>query len=94
MRFPILSDNGGDVGAAFGLRWVVPEEMREVHRNLGGPLPTFNGENSWTLPMPARYVIGRDGVIAYAEVNPDYTKRPEPDALFPVLDRLKAPVIA
>ncbi|WP_256594984.1 MULTISPECIES: hypothetical protein [unclassified Pseudomonas] len=33
------------------------------------------------LPMPGRYVIGRDGVIRYAEVNPDYTQRPEPEAM-------------
>jgi peroxiredoxin len=89
LQFPILSDKGGEVGAAFGLRWVIPEEMREVHRQLGGPMPAFNGEESWTLPMPARYVIGQDGVIVYAEVSPDYTKRPEPSDLFPVLDRLR-----
>lgn len=89
LNFPVLSDKGGDVGAAFGLRWVIPEEMREVHRQLGGPIPAFNGEESWTLPMPARYVIGQDGIIAYAEVNPDYSKRPEPSDLFPALDRLR-----
>ena len=89
LTFPILSDKGGAVGASFGLRWSVPEEMREVHRKLGGPLPTFNGEDSWTLPMPARIVIGQDGVIAYAEINPDYTQRPEPAELFPVLDGLR-----
>ena len=27
-------------------------------------------------------------MIAYAEVNPDYTRRPEPDELLPVLERL------
>ncbi|WP_186307896.1 hypothetical protein [Paraburkholderia sp. BCC1884] len=66
-----------------------PRSRREVHRNLGGPLSIFNGEDSWTLPIPARYVIGQDGVIAYAQANADYTQRPEPDDLFPVLDRLK-----
>jgi peroxiredoxin len=88
LHFPILSDKGGAIGAAFGLRWVVPAEMREVQKQLGGPLPVFNGEDSWTLPMPGRYVIGQDGVIAYAAVNPDYTKRPEPSDLFAVLDHL------
>ena len=39
--------------------------------------------------MPARYVIGQDGVIAYAEVHPDSTERPEPSDLFPILHRLK-----
>ena len=66
----------------------MPEEMREMHRKLGGPLPMFNGEDSWTLPMPALIVIGQDGIIAYAEVNPDYTRRPDPAELLPVLDRL------
>jgi peroxiredoxin len=51
-------------------------------------LPNIHGDGEWNLPMPARYVIGTDGVIAYAEVNPDYTRRPEPADLFPVLDQL------
>ena len=41
--------------------------------------------------MPARYVIGQDGLIAYAEVNPDYTRRPDAQELLPVLAALKNP---
>jgi peroxiredoxin len=89
LAFPILSDKGGEVGAQFGLRWTAPEYLREVHRALGADLTAFNGEDSWTLPMPARFVIGRDGVIAYAEVNADYTRRPEPSDIFPILDQLR-----
>jgi hypothetical protein len=48
-------------------------------------LPAFNGDDSWTLPMPGRFVVGTNGIVRYAEVNPDYTKRPEPDALIPAL---------
>lgn len=40
--------------------------------------------------MPARYVISQDGVIAYSEVNPDYTRRREPSDVFPVLEALQA----
>jgi peroxiredoxin len=90
LGFPILSDKGGEVGAWFGLRWTAPEYLRDVHRKVGADLTQINGEDSWTLPMPARYVIGQDGVIAYAEVNPDYTRRPEPSDAFPVLDALRA----
>ncbi|MET0308498.1 MAG: peroxiredoxin-like family protein [Sphingomonas sp.] len=89
LGFPILSDHGGAIGAAFGVRWTAPEYLRAVHTALGADLTQFNGEDSWTLPMPARYVIGQDGVIAYAEVNADYTRRPEPSDMFPVLDRLR-----
>ena len=45
----------------------------------------FNGDTSWTLPMPGRFVIGQDGMIRYAEVNPDCTHRPEPSDMLPVL---------
>src|SRR3984957_17670004 len=90
LGFPILSDAGGEVSAQFGVRWTVPGYLRDIHKQLGADLTEFNGEDSWTLPMPARYVIGQDGVIAYAEVNPDYTHRPEPSDAFPVHDALRA----
>ena len=37
--------------------------------------------------MPARYVIGQDGSILYSEVNPDYTRRPEPEDMLDALRR-------
>ncbi|HUC19428.1 MAG TPA: peroxiredoxin-like family protein [Acetobacteraceae bacterium] len=89
LGFPILSDKGGEVGAQFGVRWTLPEYLREIHKALGADLTQFNGEDSWTLAMPARYVIDQNGVIAYAEVNADYTRRPEPSAIFPILDQLR-----
>ena len=94
LGFPIVSDKGGEVGAQFGVRWTVPNYLREIHKALGADLTQFNGEDSWTLSMPARYVIGQDGVIAYAEVNADYTRRPDPKALFPVLDQLRRKRVA
>ncbi len=45
---------------------------------------------SWTLPMPARFVVGQGGFTLYAEVNPDYTRRPDPAELLPALQRLRA----
>jgi peroxiredoxin len=88
LSFPILSDAGGEVAAAFGLRFQLPDYLVELYKSLKNDLPAFNADPSWTLPMPARYVIGTDGVIAYAKVNPDYTKRPDPSELLPVLDKL------
>ena len=88
LGFPILSDVRGEVSAAFGLRFPLPDYLVELYKGLKNELPAFNGDASWTLPMPARYVIRRDGVIAYGEVNPDYTQRPDPSELLPVLDTL------
>ncbi|MFM0006473.1 MULTISPECIES: peroxiredoxin-like family protein [Paraburkholderia] len=90
LSFPILSDTHNDVAAAFGIRFALPDYLVELYKNLKNDLPAFNGDTSWTLPMPARYVIGQDGTILYAEVNPDYTHRPEPQDMLPVLRRKTA----
>lgn len=89
LGFPILSDPGAAVAAEFGLRFSLPADLVEVYKQFGNDLPRINDEPSWVLPMPARYVIGTDGVIAYAEVNPDYTQRPDPSELLPVIEQLR-----
>jgi peroxiredoxin len=64
------------------------KSLVELYKSFKNDLPAFNDDPAWVLPMPARYVIGTDGIIAYAEVNPDYTQRPDPSELLPVLDEL------
>jgi peroxiredoxin len=89
VSFPILSDPHNEVADAFGLRFKLPDYLIELYRDVfKNDLAVVNGDPSWTLPMPARFVIGQDGVIAYREVNPDYTRRPDPEELLPVLKQL------
>jgi peroxiredoxin len=88
LTFPILSDVRSEVAHAFGIRFKLPDYLAEFYKERGNNLPMINDDPSWVLPMPARYVIGTDGIIAYSEVNPDYTQRPDPSELLPVLDRL------
>ncbi|HEY4162050.1 MAG TPA: redoxin domain-containing protein [Dongiaceae bacterium] len=71
LGFPILSDTKSEVADAFGIRFALPDYRIEVYKAFKNDLPTINADPAWVLPMPARYVIGTDGVIAYAEVNPD-----------------------
>jgi peroxiredoxin len=87
LSFPILSDVKGKVSEAFGLRFRLPDYLVDLYKQLKNDLPTFNDDPSWTLPMPARYVIGHGGTILYSEVNPDYTRRPQPEDMIPVLQR-------
>jgi peroxiredoxin len=89
IHFPILVDAGGLVAEQFGLRYNLSSRTIELYKTLGNDLQVINGEDSWTLPMPGRYVIGRDGIVAHAEINPDYTQRPEPSDLLPILDHLR-----
>jgi peroxiredoxin len=90
LGFPILSDVKAQVANAFGIRFALPDYLVEVYKGFKNDLPLINDDPSWVLPMPARYVIGTDGVIAYAEIDPDYTQRPDPSELLPVLDRVRA----
>jgi peroxiredoxin len=95
LTFAILSDARNDVAAGFGLRFKLPDYLIALYRDgFRNDLAVVNGDASWTLPMPARFVIDRSGTIAYAEVNPDYTRRPDPGELLPTLDRIRRSVAA
>lgn len=78
ITFPILSDSGNRVAAQFGLAYRVPVYQQELFTTVFINLPHVNGEDSWTLPLPATFVIGQDGIIKHAFTDPDYTLRAEP----------------
>jgi peroxiredoxin len=78
ITFDILSDPGNAYAAALGLRFDLPDDLREVYKSFGIDLPMHNGEASWTLPMPGRFVIDTKGIVRAVDVDPDYTHRPEP----------------
>ena len=79
LEFEVLSDADNAVAREYGIVWRYSEELRQVYLDVFKiVLPEFNGSDSWELPIPATFVIGRDGVINYAFVDPDYTQRAEP----------------
>jgi len=94
LNFPVLSDPHNDTAAAFGLRFTLPDYLIDLYKSLKNDLPAFNGDPGWTLPMPARYVIGQDGIVLYSEVNPDYTHRPDPEELLPALAKVATRAVA
>ena len=81
-----LRDQGNEIAKHYGLSFDLPEELIGVYRGFGLDLEKANG--SWTLPMPARFVIDRSGVIRSADVDPDYTRRAEPAETVKVLRSL------
>ena len=74
----LLSDPGNRTAEKYGLVHTVPEDLKKIYLQFGIDLSKYNDDDSWRLPMPARYIIDQDQAIRYAEVNPDYTKRPDP----------------
>ncbi len=81
LRFPLLSDAGNKVARQFGLTYRVPDEQRAIYQRAFVNLPFVNGDDSWELPIPATYIIDRDGTVGFAAANEDYTERPEPAEL-------------
>jgi peroxiredoxin len=81
LRFPLLSDAGNKVARQFGLTYRVPQLQEAVYRRAFVNLPLANGDGSWELPIPATYILDRDGTILYASANEDYTERPEPSEI-------------
>jgi peroxiredoxin len=75
----MLSDSGNEYAAKLGLRYRLPDYLEAIYKGVGLDLSKHNGDDSWTLPLPARYVVDTDGIIRVADVNADYTRRPEPE---------------
>jgi peroxiredoxin len=89
LTFDVLSDVGNHTAARFGLVYALPEELCAALRSNNKALPGINGDDSWELPVPATYVIARDGRIALAYVEVDYRKRLEPEAILDALRSLQ-----
>lgn len=79
LPFPVLTDPACALAEQFGLAYTVPEYYRDYYLSIMVNLPFINGERSWRLPMPATYVLGRDGRVLFAEAHADFRVRPEPE---------------
>ncbi len=90
LRFPLLSDAHNNVARLFGLTYRVPPQQEAVYRRAFVNLPFTNGDDSWELPIPATYIVDRDGTTLYASANEDYTERPEPGEIIGFLRTLPA----
>ena len=78
LNFDLLRDVGNAYSAELGLVFEVAPEIKEIYDGFGIDLPTSNGEDSWTLPMPTRLVVSQDGIVRATDIDPNHTARPEP----------------
>lgn len=91
LRFAVLSDVGGALAAALGIRFTLSDAVRPFYEKAGHALPERNGDGEWALPMPATFVVERGGRIAAAFIEPDYRQRTDPDEAIAVLRALATP---
>jgi peroxiredoxin len=88
LTFPILWDEKSAIAQAFGLAFTLPDDLRAVYLGFGNDLAIRNGDPSWQLPVPARFVIDAAGIVRSVEADPDYTHRPEPESTLEALRKV------
>ncbi len=79
--YTIYSDSSLDATRAFGIAFHVNDEMNKRLMSFNIDLEKASGETHHVLPAPATYIIGSDGIINFAYINPDYKVRLHPDVL-------------
>ncbi len=89
LPFPLLFDEANTVAREYGLVMKVDEAVRPLYQQWGFELPTFNGDDSWELPLPGTFIIDTSGTVRAAFVNKDYTQRMEPDDIIAALEAIQ-----
>jgi peroxiredoxin len=85
LSFDLLSDKYCQVAHDYGIVFEVSDPLKQLYRELGHPLPNYNGTEDWLLPIPATFVIDRQQQIALAHIDVDYRKRYEPTDAIAIL---------
>lgn len=89
LAFPVLSDSALAATEGFGIGFELPPALVDLYGRVGNDLPLLNGNGQWVLPVPATYVIDRDGQIIWAHIESDYRLRAEPAEVLRVIGHLR-----
>jgi peroxiredoxin len=88
LTFPVLSDLRNSVARQYGLVYRLSDALKRLQEDFKNPIPKFNGDDSWELPMPGTFLIDRGGTVRLAHVDPNYMKRLEPAAILDALHKI------
>ena len=73
--FPVLTDIDNGYALLLGLAiWIGPD-LKHLLMDLGRVLPDYQGNDAWMLPVPAVFVVGRDGLVKYRFLDADFRHR-------------------
>lgn len=88
--FPILTDPGCRIAARYRIAFTVAAQFRPGYLALGYIKRSEKGPHRWVLPLPATYIIDRNGIVVLSYVDADYTTRLEPTEIAVALAHLRA----
>lgn len=87
---PLLSDPGCRIAARYRIAFAVPPQFQPAYLALGYPSGAESGPNRWVLPLPATYIVDRNGRVVLSYVDADYRTRLEPAEIIVALGHLRA----
>jgi len=87
LTFEVLSDEHNKIAKEYGLVFSLAQELRPIYTKFGIDIPTSNADDSFELPMPATYLINKNGEILYSFIDEDYTKRCEPQIILDIISK-------
>ena len=73
--FSIIQDKGYKIMKEYQVNYTVDNAMFGKLKNYGVDLEKNNGNTDHVLPVPATYVIGKNGKLIFVHFDKDYTKR-------------------
>lgn len=85
----MLRDFGNGAAESYGLVFTLSDDLCEVYTKFGIDLARGNGDGTWRLPIPARFVIDRQGIVRAVDADRDYRRRPEPAQTVALLERMR-----
>jgi peroxiredoxin len=88
--FPVLADVDGGYALELNLLFWVGDEKREAMQAGGFDIAPYQGNETWMLPIPATFIVGRDGLIKARYIDPDYRRRADLEVIVAAVGRLHA----
>jgi peroxiredoxin len=89
LPFPVLSDVDLGYSLSLGLIFWVGAEIRRLYEEAGVELEKYHGSQGHFLPMAAKFIVDRDGLVKARQVNIEFRERMEPEAILAALEALR-----
>ncbi len=89
LSFTVLSDLDNKYAKQLGLVFQMPKDLREVYHKFDIDVAKHNQNNDYELPLPATYVVTKQGEIVLSFLPEDYTERLDPVDIIEALKKVK-----
>lgn len=90
LPFPVLSDIDLGYSLSLGLIFWVGAEIQRLYEEVGVELEKYHGNQAFFLPIAAKFIVGRDGLVKARQANVEFRDRMEPEAILTTLQSLRA----